>query len=527
MKSWVEVRPGAYHDSVTLMRVSRRLTGRAGVADAMAAMATELNREVLEQMGFEVPAGAGPGDLVVALRAEDRAFDEARHALDDLLHEAAHPAPASGPDGWGAQEPARTTAAAAARVGASEASIVLLSVPGPHVFPEAMDALDAGLNVMIFSDNVPLDQEIELKETAARRGLIVLGPDCGTAVIGGAGLGFANAVDPGPVGMVAASGTGAQQLMCLLDAAGVGVSHVLGVGGRDLSRQVSGRSSLAALAALDADPATEVILMVSKPPAPRVADLIREAARRLDTPVIFALPGPGDGDRPGEYPGERRDLTRAAEETLERLGRPVPQWPSWPATAPRRGISRGGTTPHLRGLFAGGTLRDEAEAVVGDVLGWDLAAHGHSLVDFGDDTYTRGRAHPMIDPTLRLAALAEQAADPGCGVLLLDVVLGYGAEPDPAAALAPAIEKALRDRDDLAAVVSLCGTRADPQGREQQANALYRAGATVFLSNAAAARHAASLVQAGDDADAQAARADAQTAWADAQTARNASRGAT
>ncbi|KAB2343138.1 FdrA family protein [Actinomadura rudentiformis] len=503
------------------MRVSRRLGGRAGVAGAMAAMATELNREVLERMGFEVPAEAGPGDLVVAIRAEDAAFDEARHALDDLLHEAARPAPADGPGGWGEQAPARTTAAAAARVEASEASIALLSVPGPHVFPEAMDALDAGLNVMIFSDNVPLDQEIELKETAARRGLIVLGPDCGTAVIGGAGLGFANAVEPGPVGMVAASGTGAQQLMCLLDTAGVGVSHVLGVGGRDLSRQVSGRSALAALAALDADPATEVILMVSKPPAPQVADLIREAARRLDTPVIFALPGSGEGDRPGEYPGDRGDLTRAAEETLERLGRPVPQWPSWPAPAPARRASG------LRGLFAGGTLRDEAEAVIGDALGWDLAAHGHSLVDFGDDAYTRGRAHPMIDPTLRLAALAEQAADPGCGVLLLDVVLGYGADPDPAAALAPAIEKALRDRDDLVAVVSLCGTRADPQGREQQANALCRAGATVFLSNAAAARHAASLVQARDGADAQTAPSATRTARDAAQTARNASRRAT
>ncbi|GAA2579040.1 acyl-CoA synthetase FdrA [Actinomadura fulvescens] len=491
----MEVRPGAYHDSVTLMRVSRRLADRPGVADAMVAMATELNRDLLGQLGFEVPDGTGPGDLVVAIRAADGAFDEARQALDGLLSETARSASASGENGRDAA-PARTTAAAAAR---AEASVVLLSVPGPHVFPEAMDALDAGLNVMIFSDNVPLDQEIELKETAARRGLIVLGPDCGTAVVGGAGLGFANAVEPGPVGMVAASGTGAQQLMCLLDAADVGVSHVLGVGGRDLSRRVSGRSALAALAALDADPATEVILVVSKPPAPRVADLIREAARRVDTPVIFALPGAGDGAHPGEH-GEHGDLTRAAEETLERLGRPVPQWPSWLAPAPER------LAPGLRGLFAGGTLRDEAAAIAGDVLGWDLAAHGHAFVDFGDDAYTRGRPHPMIDPTLRLAALADQAADPACGVLLLDVVLGYGADPDPAAALAPAVERALRDRDDLAAVVSLCGTRADPQGREQQANALCRAGATVFLSNAAAARHAAGLVRARDGADAQAVR---------------------
>ncbi|MEU5881791.1 FdrA family protein [Spirillospora sp. NPDC047279] len=511
MKSWVELRPGAYHDSVTLMRVSRRLAERAGVTDAMTAMATGLNLEVLARMGFDVPAGAAPGDLVVAIRAEPGTLDDARRALDDLLREAARPS-----DGGtsGELEPPRTTGSAARRV---EASIALLSVPGPQVFPEAMDALDAGLNVMIFSDNVPVDQEIELKEAAARRGLLVLGPDCGTAVVGGAGLGFANAVRPGPVGMVAASGTGAQQLMCLLDTADVGVSHVLGVGGRDLSRQVSGRSALTALAALDADPGTEVIVVVSKPPAPMVADLIREAARRLDTPVVFALPGSGEGDQ--------GDLTRAAERTLERLGRPVPEWPSWPAvpsasdpaassaagpagrSAAGRAVpdaggpaARSGARPAagLRGLFAGGTLRDEAEAVAREILGWDLAAAGHTFTDFGDDAYTRGRAHPMIDPTLRLAALAECAADPGCGVLLLDVVLGHGADADPAASLAPAIEKARRDRADLAVVVSLCGTRADPQDRDRQAAALQRAGAAVFASNAAAARHAARLVPAPD-----------------------------
>ncbi|MDL4771085.1 FdrA family protein [Actinomadura xylanilytica] len=464
------------------MRVSRSIVGRDGVTEAMAAMGTGLNLEVLARMGFAVPGGTGPGDLVVAIRAgAEEALDGARDALDGLLR-GREPA-ADGAGLFGAPPPARTTASAASR---TDAGIALLSVPGPHVVPEAMDALNAGLNVMIFSDNVPVGQEVALKEEAARRGLIVMGPDCGTAVVGGAGLGFANAVRPGPVGMVAASGTGAQQLMCLLDAAGVGVSHVLGVGGRDLSTEVSGRSSLAALAALDADPATELIMLVSKPPAPRTADLIREAARRLDTPVVFALPAPGEDD-----------LTRAAERALAALGRPVPEWPRWLASG-RDGAGRGGRGGEsgraLRGLFAGGTLRAEAEAVARDLLGWDLEAGGHRLVDYGDDAYTRGRAHPMIDPTLRLEALADQAADPGCGVLLLDVVLGFGADPDPAGALAPVLAAALRDRGDLAAVVSLCGTPADPQDRDRQAAALCDAGADVFASNAEAARHAVRAV---------------------------------
>ncbi|TDB97704.1 FdrA family protein [Actinomadura sp. 7K534] len=466
------------------MRVSRSLSERPGVAGAMVAMGTELNREIVEGMGFEVPADAGADDLVVAIRVADAAgggeLDAAREALDGLLRDASRPPAGAGL--LGAPVPARTTGSAAAR---ADATVALLSVPGPHVFPEAMDALDAGLNVMIFSDNVPLDQEIALKEAAARRGLIVMGPDCGTAVIGGAGLGFANAVRPGPVGIVAASGTGAQQLMCLLDAAGVGVDHVLGVGGRDLSPEVSGRSALSALAALDADPGTELIVLVSKPPAPQVADLIREAARRLDTPVVFALPMPGEDD-----------ITQAAEKALRALGRPVPRWPRW--AAERRPEPGSGRT--LRGLFAGGTLRDEAEMIARGALGWDLEARdaeapGHRFTDFGDDAYTRGRAHPMIDPTLRLEAVREAASDPGVGVLLLDVVLGYGAEPDPAASLAPAIAEAVKDRPDLAVAVSLCGTPADPQGRDRQAAALRGAGADVFASNAEATRHALATVE--------------------------------
>ncbi|MFC6882972.1 FdrA family protein [Actinomadura yumaensis] len=499
-REFVEVLAGVYRDSVTLMRVSRSVGELSGIDAAMAAMGTELNLEVLARMGFAVPDGAGPADLVVAVRTTEDgtdgddaangpdgadgangpagALERAREALDGLLRDAGPGAGGGVPFGEG--PPARTTASAAAR---ADANLALLSVPGPHVFPEAMDALDAGLNVMIFSDNVPLDQEVALKEAAARRGLLVMGPDCGTAVVGGAGLGFANAVRPGPVGVVAASGTGAQQLMCLLDAAGVGVRHVLGVGGRDLSPAVSGRSSLAALAALGADPATELIVLVAKAPAARSADLIREAARRLDTPVVLALPAPGGDDVAG-------GLTAAAERVLKALGRPVPDWPRWPAVRSR---APGAGAGALRGLFAGGTLRDEAEAVARDLLGWDLERGGHRLRDFGDDAYTRGRPHPMIDPTLRLEALAREAADPACGVLLLDAVLGYGADPDPAASFAPALAAALDGRDGLAAVVSLCGTPADPQDRDRQAAAFAGAGADVYASNAEAARRAAHL----------------------------------
>src|SRR6266540_1589137 len=278
----------------------------------------------------------------------------------------------------------------------------------------------------------------------------------------------ADVVLAGPVGLVAASGTGAQQVMSLLDAADVGVSHCLGVGGRDLSSTVDGRGTLAALDALDADAATELVVVVSKPSAAEVASRVRSHAARLSTPVVFALLGES-----------APDLTAAVEEVLRVLGRPaVTPWPRWlPAASP---LARAGT---VHGLFAGGTLCDEARLIAAG------AGVAHTMVDFGDDRLTAGRPHPMIDGSLRIEALAREPA----GVVLLDVVLGHAADPDPAAALAPALAAA--GERGVLGVVSLIGTAGDPQGMPRQAAALCEAGAAVFASNAEAARYAVGLAR--------------------------------
>ncbi|MBX6382975.1 MAG: FdrA family protein [Microbispora sp.] len=431
------------------MRVSRALTQRPEVAVAVVAMATELNIGLARDLGFAVPP-ATPGDLLVAVRAASPA--ELEDAAAELERQLAARTPVS--DARGEAAPPRTTRSAARGF---EANLVLVSVPGEHAFAEALDAVEAGLSVMIFSDNVPVEQEILLKDRARAKGVLVMGPDCGTAVVGGAGLGFANVLRPGPVGVVAASGTGAQQVTSLLDLAGVGVSHVLGVGGRDLSAEVGGRSAMQALRALDEDPATELIVLISKPPAPEVARAVRDLD--LATPVVHALLGPGEDD-----------LTTAAEKVLRALGREVPEWPSWPAPAHRAA----GTRRALRGLYSGGTLCAEAALLAGE----------GEFTDFGDDSYTRGRAHPMIDPALRLEALRGVAS----GVVLMDVVLGHGADPDPSSWLAPAVRDATARGVDV--VVAVVGTDGDPQGLRAQAARLNEAGAAVFTSNAAAARHA-------------------------------------
>lgn len=521
MSELVEIRRGAYADSVTLMLVTRSVTAADGVDAAVIAMATGLNLDLLAGRGFDPPAGTSPNDLLVAIRArDDEALSDAVTIMETEL--AAATRPAGGGDGLGAQSPPRSLRRAAAAVaGSAPASgapaegasgIAMISVPGQHAFVEAMDALRSGLHPMVFSDNVPLAQEVALKEEGARRGLLVMGPDCGTAVIGGVGLGFANVVEPGPVSVIAASGTGAQQVCVLLDDAGIGVRQVVGVGGRDLSAEVAGRSTLAALQALDADPGTEHILVVSKPPAPAVAPLIDKAAQACATPVDRCFMGGGAEERTGGAPA---DLTAAVGQVASALGGTVATPRRWAATAP--GIPAGAD---IRGLFAGGTLCEEAMGIIAAQRGgigsntpltdgWQLPAtleaDGDIAIDFGDDALTRGRAHPMIDQALRLERIIEEAERPGSHVLLLDVVLGHGAHPDPATELAPHLVRArgvaAARGDALAVVVSLCGTAGDPQDRERQAQALVDAGATVHLSNAMAARAALSLATTGTVGD--------------------------
>jgi len=480
----VEVRAGHYADSVTLMQVSSEVGRVDGVETAIVAMATELNRDLLVGMGFDV-AGVGSDDLVVAIRAtSEDVLGEALATLASAL------APRRAVADDAGEAPPRTVGEAATAGG----DLALISVPGEHAFVEAMDAIEGGLDVMLFSDNVPVAQEIVLKDRAAALGRLVMGPDAGTAIVAGVGLGFANVVRPGPVGLVAASGTGAQLLTCLLDAAGVGISHVLGVGGRDLSTAIAGRATLRALELLDADPATEHIVVLSKPPAQEVADRIAAVAATMATPVTLALLGDG-----------QPDLAQRAEEVIAAVGGVVPdRWPTWGERP------TAGEPGRLVGLFSGGTLCAEATLIARAELGTVRAnvvveeahrLHGfdpvdeHMLIDLGEDEFTRGRPHPMIDQRLRLDRIRIEAAR--ARVLLLDVVLGHAAHRDPASELSPVLDEVRRRATEqgrqLDVIISLCGTASDPQGLERQAALLVEAGAFVALSNAEAARTAVAI----------------------------------
>ncbi len=490
-----EIRRGVYCDSIVLMQLQVALAAQPGVAEAGAVMGTAANLDLLRQSGLYDPtlAGAGDSDLVLALRAESD--DDATSALaqvDDLMARRSQ----TSSDTY---QP-HTLAAAIEQL--PEASWVAISVPGRFAAGVAGQALELGRHVFMFSDNVRLEDEIKLKRQAGERGLMMMGPDCGTAIVGGVGLGFANRVRRGAVGLVAASGTGLQTVASRLHALGSGVSQALGTGGRDLGTAVGGASTLQAIDLLARDPATEVLVLISKPPAPAIARKVLAAAEATGKPVVAAFVG---ASWPLHQIGRihfARNLSTAAQ-LAHQLGHTDET-----TTSDARNTALAGKRRYLRGLFAGGTLAYEAVASLQALLDplytnvrlgharelkTPHRSQAHTLIDLGADEYTSGRLHPMIDPQLRLERLRREAADPKVAVLLLDLVLGDSGHPDPAAELADEVRR-ITAADGPVVVAIVVGTDLDPQGASHQIDQLTTAGAQVFDDPAAGFARVAELL---------------------------------
>ncbi len=474
------VRRNAYFDSVTLLQVTSAVAALPGVVDAALVMATELNRDVLLDSGLLIGEAleAGPNDLLIALRASDSASaDAALRQAELLLAQRRSPGGAASLQ----QQPSRTIRSAMRNQ--PDATLAVVSVPGPYAAAEARQALAAGLHVFLFSDNVSLADEIELKQRARDLGLLMMGPDCGTTILSGIGVGFANVVRRGRIGLIGASGTGLQEVTTLLERAGLGVSHAIGCGGRDLSAEVGAITTLQALELLRDDPATDTIVLISKPPAPDVGRRVLEAAAATRKRVVACLLGAQTEAPRGVEVAV--NLYQAARLAAGSAG----TWQSMTKEdLPRMRLQPGQS--QVRGLFCGGTLCDEAELELG---------HDHQFIDFGDDRYTRGRAHPMIDPSLRHQAILQAADDPRVAVILLDVILGFGAHPDPAGLLAPIVREAI-DRSNkggrqLAVVGHIVGSASDPQNLVRQESTLRAAGMQLFGSNHHAAVAAGLLLE--------------------------------
>ena len=501
------IKPNLYKDSVALMRIAERILQDPAITRATLVMGTPANTEILAEAGLldRDAAAAGPSDLIIVVEGRASAvLDEAFAAIETALTASARP---SGP----VQE-IIPRSIVMAMAGDSGANVAQISVPGAYAGAEALKAIKAGLNVFLFSDNVPIEQERTLKNLARTRGLLIMGPDCGTAIIAGVPLGFANVVRRGSVGLIGASGTGLQEVSCQIHLQGAGISHAIGTGGRDVKAEVGGITMLMALDLLAADPDTAVIGIVSKPPAPAVMQAVIDRAATAGKPVVVCFLGGADITLPANVV-QTGDLYACAKACVAHV-RSGDQARVTVQDSPVLRFSPG--QRYVRGLFSGGTFCTEAQVALA-ALGLDChsnvplkpafaLAHldrstGHTMLDLGDDEFTVGRPHPMIDPSTRVARIAAEAADPETAVLLIDIVLGYAGHSDPAGALAGAIRaargQAVAAGRELAVVAFVCGTEEDPQVRSNQERILREAGALVAPSSSQAARLAASMVAKG------------------------------
>jgi FdrA protein len=514
-----------YVDSVVQMSASRAMTDVDGVAWAAAAMGTPANLDTLAGRGFDTGSiGASANDCFLAVDAEsDAAAEEALTVGEGALAGGS----AAGGGGRGAAasttERPRSLGEAVETLG-DGANLAIVSVPGDYAAIEAHKALSAGLHVLLFSDNVPIDQEVELKERAEEEGLLVMGPGAGTAMLGRTGLGFANVVGgataaadadadrrPG-VGVVAAAGTGAQEVAVLLDRGGARVTAIIGVGGRDLSEAVGGRMARSGVRALRAHPATDAVLLVSKPPSEAVARTVLAEARGLHLPppvkpVVASLIGLAEPIATPDGVTLASTLEGGATTLLAALGLPPLDLDAGLKAAVTDAIAALTDERRLvRGLFSGGTLCYEALVILSGILGpvhsntpirkgWGLPAPdgAHVCLDLGEEEYTKGRPHPMIDPEARIEHLRVEGARADVAVVLLDVVLGYGAHDDPAGRLAPVCADIRAGGRGPAVVAYVLGTDADPQGLDAQRAALVEAGCIVPPTAGRAALAAAAL----------------------------------
>lgn len=498
-----------YQDSVSLMQISASINRLPGIEQASVVMGSETNLAQLDDAGLSGNFTAGPNDLIIAVKGEADACEQAL----DLAKEKLNSKPAESSESGVAQVPLTSLAMAADK--APNANLALISVPGDYAAAEAMKALQLGMNVMLFSDNVSLAQEKTVKILAREKDLIVMGPDCGTAIVNGIPLGFANVVRRGAIGVVGASGTGLQEVTCRVDQLGAGISQALGSGGHDLHEEIGGISMLQGLKALAQDDDTQVIVLISKPPARKVAEIILNEAQKSAKPVVVNFLGATPESITRNGITAAGTLAEAAEIAVALLnGKAVSHGELALSDADRIMLeqasqSLSASRQALRGVFAGGTFCYESQlicqqhgiiarsntAVKGNAPLENLwHSRGHTLIDMGDDDFTRGRPHPMIDPTLRNQRIINEINDPTSAVVLFDLVLGYGAAAEPAADLLAALAETSRKEGPLL-IAHVCGTDADPQQRTQQINALRDQGVLVAGCNAQAALWAAAVVE--------------------------------
>jgi FdrA protein len=496
-----------YRDSIALMRVGNEFSREPGVDGLEILLGTQNNLESLrlrEMCPSEI-AAASANDIVIVVRAKDSLTAKATLLQAEMRLFEKHTI--------GSRYRKSYISVDAAAREMPRANLAFISIPGPFVKREALSALNHGLNVMIFSDNVPLKDELEIKQCAHSSGLLVMGPDCGTAILAGVGLGFANRVNSGSIGIIGASGTGIQEVSCLVDRAGGGVSHCIGTGSNDVKEEIGGITFLQAIDLLEDDPQTSVIVLLSKPPAAGVEAKLGARMARCRKPIVVNFLGSDSKASGQETVFPAKTLEEAALTALHLLGINMTLRDDFKQLIVDHSTDTAAEQKYIRGIFSGGTLAIEAGLILQQygnlrvatnakskglrLLADPFISEGNTCVDLGDDVFTAGKPHPMLDPLMRRDRIRKEAADPETAILLLDFVLGLGVHPEPVETILDTLNEASslssKARRHLTIVTSVCGTDADPQNRSRQVQSLKEKGYLVFESNAQAARFAAQL----------------------------------
>lgn len=493
-----------YYDSVTLMSLTASLKKQYPGEEIFLLMGTPMNVQLVKDIGFQDDKlkQVGANDCMVGLKSSHLKEDFLETIIKSLKGSSNQPTL----DGNRATLYHSTSAAAKALT----ANVALISVPGTYAAYEAHQALNAGLNVMLFSDNVSVEDEIQLKKKAIQKNLLLMGPDCGTAILNGVGLAFANTIRRGPIGLVAASGTGLQEVTVLIDRFGGGISHAIGTGGRDLSEKVGGLMMLQGIDYLNEDDNTKVITLISKPPSPSVYEKILQKLKTVKKPVVIGFI---DGKKPEESPYYHAStLAETAHLSLQASKVSVQPFEALTSQQQLDAIAMKKTQQFIRGLYCGGTLCSEAISIARKSLNHvysnvskkpeehlDDVFHskGHCFVDLGDDVFTNGRPHPMIEPTIRLERILQEANDPTVGVLLLDFELGYGSHEDPTGTHLEVLKTFKSLRPEVPIIAYVCGTELDEQGLKKQEQQLKQIGVRLASSHAQAIRYAVAMIQGG------------------------------
>ncbi len=517
----IVVEKNLMRDSLQLMKISEELKKLPGVMEAVVAMGTETNKEIARDLGVYTPEleEVGEDDLFIAIKAQN---EEALQKAIEQAREWLTKPPESGETEFIDIDMALSAL--------PDANLALVSVPGEYARDVSMKFLEKGIHVHLFSDHVPKEHEVELKKYAYEKGLLVLGPGAGTSIINGIAIAFANAVRRGPIGIVAAAGTGLQEVSTLIHRMGLGVSQGLGVGGGDVKDYVGGIMTKLAFKMLDQDPETSVLTFVSKPPDQATMEsILGFLSDETKKPIVLGIMGKVDLKIPENIRG-RTLIARTLHATAlgsvklvdEELYRKRHEELTIPFDTLREKLALyweklSEKQKYIRGLFTGGTLTSEALMLM-DALGLEMYSNAplkgqkklkdpfksvqNTIVDLGEEEFTAGRAHPMIDPTIRRIRLIEEAKDPETAVVLMDFVLGYGSNPDPVGSHLDAIKKAKEiarnQGNELIFVAYVLGVEEDPQRMSDQVSKLEKAGVIVMPTNAMASLSAALIASRGN-----------------------------